>query len=459
MALIKPRFGNLLQNASFEAGLSFWQADNAGIINSSPAEGTQAAGLFAGVGSLYQVVALPPFAHSPLFLSFIAYAQEAAGAGSLTAEVLWLDTDFNVLGTGLRAFIPASAISNVRITYFDVTDTPPFGAVWAKLLFSKGQSDIPVILDLVNLASVSTPNLVQNPSFEYGLENWAAGNFTPVFALPFAGAAAAAADPQAVAGGVSQFIPLRLSTAGSAYLLAFACQAANAPVQVIVRWLNILGTPIGDPAVDVLVGAATLGQQGNYLNIVQLTTPAPLGAAAASIELLYNGTVPLAVKLDQVVFVRLDSANLLVNPGFALQLEGWATDGVTADNVNTYIGAFSAGLSADGAYIFQTVELPRMAFLGYFLLNFALRFSGGEAANGQVLAQVHWLDRNGQEIGLGASLNVAQTVQTAAQWQVYTAFTERPPLNAAFARIQFTRSQGEAAAVINLDSVTFAKVI
>ncbi len=459
MALIKPRLGNLLQNASFESGLAFWQTDNAGSTNGSPAEGSQAAGLWAGVGSLYQVVALPAFQRNPLFLSFIAYAQEATGAGSLTAEVLWLDTDFNVLGTGLRVFIPASAISNVRITYFDITDTPPLGAVWAKLLFSKGQSDLPVILDLINLASARTPNLVQNPSFEYGLENWAAENSAPLFALPYAGAAVASGDAQSATGSISQTIPLRFCAAGSVYLLSFAAQAAGTPVEVIVRWLNILGIPIGDPAIDVTVPTATLSQQGSYLNIVQLTTPAPQGTASAVIELRYDGIVPLVVKLDQVVFVQLDSANLLVNPGFATQLNGWTANGATADNTNAYIGVYSASLSSDGAFIYQTVNLARMAFMGFFLFNFALRFSGGEATNGQVLAQVHWLDRIGREVGLGASLNIAQTVQNQAQWQVYTAFTERPPLNAIFARIQFTRSQGGDTAVINLDSVTFAKFL
>jgi len=458
MALIKPRFGNLLQNPSFEAGLSFWQADNAGPTNGSPAEGTQAASLWAGVGSLYQVVALPAFQRNPLFLSYIAYAQEATGAGSLTAEVLWLDADFNVLGTGLRAFIPASAISNIRITYFDITDTPPLGAVWAKLLFSKGQSDNPVLLDLVNLAIAKTPNLIQNPSFEFGLERWTSESFTTIFALPYAGAAVASADLQSTAGSISQTIPLRLCSAGSVYLLSFACQAANAPVEIVVHWLNILGIPIDDPAIDVTVPAVTLGQQGNYLNIVQLTSPAPQGTTSAVLELRYNGTIPLVVKLDQVVFVQLDSANLLVNPGFATQLDGWTANSVTADAANTYIGSYSAKLPVGGAYIHQKIDLPRMAFMGFFLFNFALRFSGGFAANGQVLAQVHWLDRSGREIGLGASLNIAQTKQSFAQWQVYTTFTNRPPLNAASARIQFTKSQGEDPAVINLDSVTFAKM-
>ena len=459
MALIKQHFGNLLQNASFEAGLSFWQAENAGVTNGSPAEGAQAAGLWAGVSSLYQVVALPPLQRNPLFLSFIAYTQEAVGAGSLTAEILWLDADFSVIGTGLRSFIPASAINNVRITYFDVTEVPPFGAVWVKLLFSKGQSDIPVILDLIHLALLKSPNLVQNPSFEYGLDNWAAENITPTFALPYTGAAVVSASAQAAAGGISQTIPLRLCAPGAAYLLSFAAQAGNTPIEVIVRWLNILGSPVGDPAIDVTVPAATLSQQGNYLNIVQLTSPAPLGTVSALLELRYSGNIPLSVSLDQVIFVQLDSPNLLANPGFALQLDNWLTEGVTIDGVSTYIGAYSASLSAGGAYAYQVVSLPRMAFLGYFLFNFALRFSGSDAINGQVLAQVHWLDQNGREIGLGASLNIAQSVQDQAQWQVYTAFTERPPLNATFARIQFTRSQGGETAIIHLDSVTFAKVV
>ena len=458
MSILKPRSGNLLQNASFEAGLYFWQAENAGIANSSPAEGTQVAGLFAGVGSLYQIAPISPFLRRPLFLSFIAYAPEPAGSGSLTAEVLWLDSEFNVAGTGLRAVIPGSAITNARITFFDVTDTPPVGAVWAKLLFSKGQSDLQVYLDLINLTPVKTANLIQNPSFEYGLDNWAATGFVPGFSPVLEGGAAAASDLLSSSGSLIQTVSLRPVFPGAVYLLSFAFLSDVFPAQVFVRWLNILGEPIGDPAIDVEVSPVTLAQQGNYLNIVQLTDKSPAGTAAASIELGYSNNAAAAAALDQVLFIRLDSPNLLLNPGFAAGLDEWTSEGAAIVGTGAYVGANYAGLSADGAFIHQTVELPVLAISGSFLFNFALRFGGADAANGSVLAQVHWLDRNGLEIGLAASLNVAQTVQTREQWQVYTAFTEKPPISAAYARIQFTKSQGAALTDIGLDSVTFAKV-
>ena len=78
----------------------------------------------------------------------------------------------------MRAFIHSLNISNVRITFFDVTERPPVDAVAARLLFSKDAGAFPLLLDLVNLAPVETPNLVRNPSFELGLAEWNSTGFS-----------------------------------------------------------------------------------------------------------------------------------------------------------------------------------------------------------------------------------------------------------------------------------------
>ena len=87
MVRLLSHSGNLLQNPSFESGLSFWQADNAITSDNSPAEGTQVASFGPGVASIYQDVPLQLWYRKPLFLSFIAYAQ-GVGPGDLVAEVL-----------------------------------------------------------------------------------------------------------------------------------------------------------------------------------------------------------------------------------------------------------------------------------------------------------------------------------------------------------------------------------
>ena len=461
MINLLPRYGNLLQNPSFESGLSFWQADNVITTDTSPAEGTQAARL--GIGpvispaSLFQDVPLLPWQRKPLFLSFIAYST-AGGPGNLVAEVLWLDVNGTVIGTGLRASVSNSLISNPRITFFDVTDRPPIHAVWARLLFSTNASEFPVLLDLVNLVPVETQNLVTNPSFELGMAEWDAAVFVPDFTIIWEGGVAV--SQTGAPGTLSQDIPLNPFLPGAAYLLSFAARSLlSSTVTAQLIWLNALGNPIGTPGIDITIVPATLSGQGSYLNFVQLSGPAPVGAVQARLVFTASGAAASILQLDQVILTRLDSPNLLQNPGFVSGLDGWTSVGVTAQNTGGYIGQNFVNLSSGGALINQTVTLPFGAAFHSFLLNFALHFSGAEAPNGDVFAQAHWLDAQGDEIGLGLALVVSQPVQPVDQWQVYTGLTERAPLNAVFARIQFAKSSGLGAeAIIGLDSVLFARI-
>ncbi len=461
MISLLSRSGNLLQNPSFESGLAFWQADNVITTDTSAAEGTQVASLGFGTtispASLYQDVPLLPWQRKPLFLSFIAYST-AGGPGNLVAEVLWLDVNGTVMGTGLRASVSSSLISNPRITFFDVTDRPPLGAVWARLLFSKNASEFPVLLDLVNLVPVETPNLVTNPSFELGLAGWDATAFVPDFTIPWEGGAAVIQT--GAPGTLSQDIPLNPLLPGSAFLLSFAARSLqNSTVTAQLIWLNVLGNPIGTPGIDITIAPTTLSGQGQYLNFVQLSGPAPVGAVQARLVFTASGAVASILLLDQVILVRLASPNLLQNPGFANGLDGWTSVGVTAQNTGGYIGQNFVNLSSGGALINQTVALPFGAACHCFLMNFALHYGGTEAPNGDVFAQVHWLDAQGDEIGLGLALVVSQPFQPVDQWQVYTGLTERVPLNAVSVRIQFTKSSGLGAeAIIGLDSVIFARV-
>jgi len=457
MINLLSRSGNLLQNPSFESDLSFWQADNVITTNSSPSEGTQAASLSPGVASLYQDVPLGPWQRKPLFLSFIAYATTPGISGDLVAEVLWLDVNGIAIGMGLRAYIPGSALSNARLTFFDVTDRPPLDTAWARLLFSKETAELPLLIDLVNLVPVQSPNLVRNPSFEQGLADWTADNFASGFSAVLEGGAAVA---QTVAPGtLTQDLPLHPILPGSSYLLSFAASSLQAStVTAQLLWLNIFGNPIGAPAINAPVVATTLSGQGSYLNFLQVSGPAPIGAVQARLVFTASGAVGSILNLDQVNLIRLSSPNLLLNGGFIEGLTDWTTEGVTAQNTGGFVGENFALLSSAGAIINQTVTLPWGSARDSFLFNFALHFSGTAGINGNVLAQVRWLNALGQEIGLGLALVVSQALQTRPQWQVFTGFTGRAPVEAVSARIQFTKSAGEAASDIGLDSVIFARV-
>ncbi|OPX86154.1 MAG: hypothetical protein A4E53_03063 [Pelotomaculum sp. PtaB.Bin104] len=59
--------GNLLQNLSFETGLTGWTTDNATAADNNPFEGTQVARLGPGVASIFQDVSLDELSHCPLY--------------------------------------------------------------------------------------------------------------------------------------------------------------------------------------------------------------------------------------------------------------------------------------------------------------------------------------------------------------------------------------------------------
>jgi len=372
--------------------------------------------------------------------------------------VLWLDANGAIIGTGLRAFLPSVSISNVRSTFFDVTDRPPLNAFAARLMFSKNASDIPLLLDLVNLVPVETKNLLRSPSFESGLNGWDSVNFNSQFSVIWEGATAL--QISSFPGFISQEIDLNPFRIGEAYLLsaAFAplgLRAATITVRLV--FINVLGNPIGEPGIDITILPATLTGQGKYLNFVQLSRPAPIGAVKARLEIAADEIPGGFVELDQVVLLRLASPNLIQNSEFDNGHDYWTgTDlGVTSGG---YVGQYSAFLDASGGLMGQVVALPPCSLGRNFLFNFALHYGDTGNTNGNMIAQVNWLDAKGNEIGLALRLIVLQTVQPTPQWQVYTGITEAAPIGAASAIIRFTKSKGETDSVIGLDSVIFARI-
>jgi hypothetical protein len=260
-------------------------------------------------------------------------------------------------------------------------------------------------------------------------------------------------------GFLTQNIQVNPLLPGAAYLLSFAAATViSSTVTARLIWLNVLGNPIGLPGIDATIVPATLIGHGKYLNFVQLSGPPPFGAVGARLEFTASGVAGADLKLDQVILVRVASPNLIVNSEFDNGLTGWTGSSVGVLNTGGYVGQNFVQLASAGAFINQTVTLSRSSVCHNFLLNFALHYGETDSVFGNVYAQVHWLNAQGKEIGLGLAINVFQPTQINDQWQVYTGFTERAPLGAVSARIQFTKSAGNANTEIGLDSVIFAKV-
>jgi len=461
------RCNNLVQNPSFETDLSNWEINNVTIHDSSPFEGTQVASLGNGIASMFQDVSLAKLDSCPLFLSFNAFAgSDNNFNGNLVVEVSWLDANHSIIANGLRMFIPSGRIDfTAKITFFDITDRPPVGAAWARLQFSKGVGASPdfIVIDQVILAPISSINLIQNPSFEAGLAHWTSNpttSFVPDFILPFEGAAQALTSSNGV---LSQDVPIYSLPAKSTFLLSFAVKSnGSSTLTIQVQWLNAADIPIGS-GLNLSIPSATLQSQGNYLTYLDITDSAPVGTAKARI--IFAATIlgtQMYLEIDQIIFARVATENLVINPSFENGINGWTPVNVILFSSNdVYEAATDARVSVDGGSLVQDVLIPKA--VGHcFLLNYGLGFrkTGSATDFGSMLVKVLWLDNSGNEIGLGLSIigTSNPATQGLLQWLVYTGITEPAPPGTVAARLQFTKSAGTNG-VIEIDKVVLGRLV
>lgn len=457
------RCGNLLQNPSFESGLSFWVSDNVSLKDENPPEGTQSAQMNSGPSSLFQDVPLNRW-EGPLLLSFIAYEPtESTSITNFIAEVLWLNAAHEVIGTGLRANLTNGGFGYVltdhRITFLDVTDRPPEGTMGARVLFSKGDNGLSaVVLDNLMLAPVAGGNLVQNPGFELGLGGWTSDGFEAGFNTVWEGRGVAIQQRGEFAE-IYQDIILG-HCPGIPYLLTFAASAYEASIiNVRLLWLDFMGQPLSTPGIDVFVNPSVfVDQPFGYTSFVIISEPAPYNAVGARVQFIVSSTELAFTKIDQVLLMPVGTPNLLRNPGFAQGLDAWSSDGVTVSEENAYIGSFCALLDEEGAALWQDVRLCRCDDPQCLLFSFAVRYPGRALPQGNLIAQVTWLDALGNTTGLGARVILVVT-PTETQWLNYVVATSRPPQDAAGVRVQFTKNGGGLTfAEVRLDTVVLASL-
>jgi hypothetical protein len=463
----KPEVGsrcfNLVENPSFEAGLAGWiTSGNVVAGDDIPFEGTQVAIMSAGVASMYQDVPLSGADNKPLFFSFNIVSTDQP---KLTVEILWLDANHNAIATGLRMFVNQGTTDNVnnsRITFFDITDTPPAGVSFARLLFSKaiGEEGSSVSIDQIILTPVNSINLVKNPSFEVGLTSWTSTDFFPDFEAPFQGAADAVTS---TGGMIFQDVFIGDQPSKSSYLFSFGATALGdeAALTIRVLWLNAANDVIGPPGLEITILSLTLPHQENYLTYLDLTKPAPSGAVKARI--IFETVIDeSALNIDQIILARAGSSNLLQNPSFEEGESNWTfvNAGIFAQEA-TYEGRLAAVVNFEGV-IFQDVPITNAE--GHcFIFNCGLRverFSGGVGST-DTLIKVFWLDKNGREIGLGLCLfafGEANPAVVFPQWLVYTGITDPAPAGTVAARVQFTQLRA-VNAFTNIDKVVFGRLV
>ncbi len=298
---------NLVQNPGFELGLTHWASISFAPNFSVPYEG--AAQVHAtDYGALFQEIPINNLpVHTPFLLSF-------AAAGSLTSLrvlVLWLNHAGNPIGAGINLFIPGDtfvAQANNYLTYLDLTQPAPAGAVTASILFTDiiGKQ-VDIFIDQVILVGAKTTNLIQNPSFENGLNQWTSVNTAAVFSgQAYEGSVVARVD---VTGGALFQDVLLPSAAGHCFLFNFGLRSTSIGVDLSgntlagVYWLDSAGREIG-PGLNLVVPNTSLRAQ--WLVYTGITEPAPPGVAAARVKFTRStGSPAVFLDIDKVVLGRL----------------------------------------------------------------------------------------------------------------------------------------------------------
>ncbi|WP_097028372.1 hypothetical protein [Clostridium peptidivorans] len=463
------RCGNLLENGSFETDLTGWVANNVATSGELPFEGVATARMGQTTPSMFQDVLLDKTCRKPLLLSFEIYLAIFIGTievGNLIVEVLWLDGEENIIGTGLRTLIPEERTSDIffnRLTFVEITDTPPENAVKARLQFTKGAraNNTTNIIDIDNiiLAPIDSINLVKNSGFQLGLENWNFANAAVRFTNIYEGTARINLGPN---GTLSQNVPINRLPYNSNFLLSFAADVPDEDdfkggtfLRVQVIWLNRFGNPIGT-GLDLSIDGDMIDTAFNYTTYVDVTSFAPDNAVAAQIKFI-NTDRNLNFDLDKIIFARVKSGNLLQNPSFenASSINPWIAEGTTVTQAtNAYEGRRFARISNLGGSIYQIVSIEKSYC---YLLNFGYQITDNTTAN--LLAEVYWLDKDGQEIGLGLSIIILNNsiLNPIGIWLTFLGVTEPAPENAVRARIQFSKSIGNT--TVDIDKVVFARLV
>lgn len=455
---------NLVQNPSFEQDFAEWQIfGDVEIISHPTYEGNLLVEMGPEQAALWQDIPLFGVRGYPLLLSFnlrSSQVTELVPPPRLIVEVIWLDSFQRIIGYGARLFINPKAVTDLdseRVTHFHIVDPSPAQAAFARLVFTKqeGNEASFIQLDQIVLAPVLSGNLVNNPGFEIGLTSWTTETFAPsyFFRLEGIGAAVANADNAVL----QQDVDISRHPRGSTYLLGVGYHSpALAAVTVQVLWLDRNDTVIGEPGLQLIVPNLTLLTQGGYLTYLGVTSPAPRGAVRARI--IFFTAEPLHI--DQVIFIRVASTNLILNPGFENGLTSWTFDDVDTPSADdSYEGTQYAEMD-DGSFLFQDVPL-RYAENHCFLLSFAFRARNGLS---NLTAQVIWLDRNGNEIGLGLSAILQSNHEsngiTTIKWLVYAGVTEPAPRGAVAARVQFgcPDDDAETTPELDIDNVIFCRL-
>jgi len=156
--------------------------------------------------------------------------------------------------------------------------------------------------------------------------------------------------------------------------------------------------------------------------------------------------------------------NLLKNPGFELGLGFWEVPQTLPNekktNVSVHSGFPHSGLASlalnvlDDDHLSVVYQDVRVTPGKCYQLDCAV--SGLGEGRGRLSVKVHWLDDDGEDLGLGLSLLVPDVGRACdGEWDLQSGVTDEAPLGARRARISIA-SAGKC--VVLVDDLAFYKI-
>jgi len=186
----------------------------------------------------------------------------------------------------------------------------------------------------------------------------------------------------------------------------------------------------------------------------------PCGSFGESINLCNCVQIPTCppfpVPLKSKVCSRCN--NSVQNPSFEADLTSWEYDNVSIASGNTFEGTQVANIGPGVASLFQDVSLDKL-FNSPLFLSFNVIAASETTFNGNLVVEVLWLDAGHNVIATGLRLFIPSGRINANARITYTDITDRPPANAVWARLLFSKGSGESSDIIALDQVILTPVL
>lgn len=307
---------NLIKNGGFEANLLKWTADPGmdKAFLSSYKESLEGAGHVQTHfnGTLTQDINIR---HLPPGTSFLlSFAVAGKGPVTLTVRVEWQDARGNPIGSGLNISISNATLDNQDnyLSYLNVTFPTLPGTAIARLTFAATvpNQNLFLRLDQVIFTPVLSTNLITNPSFEDGLNNW---NQSLVNLITSDDVYEGRADAGLgeIGGALWQDVDL-CDAEGHCFLLSTGLGIRRilptptfGTMLIKVIWLDRHNREIGLGLCLIVTPGQSRSGFMEWVPYVGITEPAPEGTAKARVLFSKTDSNQEFIEVDNVTLVRL----------------------------------------------------------------------------------------------------------------------------------------------------------